>query len=59
MIDNMFNQNLFNQLLHQSEIDIQDYKRELPDTSDISKLAELVRDIISIANSAYAKNVVV
>lgn len=42
------------QLIHHStEIDTLDFKRELPDTLDKGKLAELVRDIIAIANAAY------
>lgn len=38
---------------HSTEIDILDFKRELPDTLNREKAAELVRDIIAIANAAY------
>lgn len=38
---------------HSNELDILDYKRELPDINDNKKLAELVKDIIAIANAVY------
>ena len=38
---------------HSTEIDILDFKRGIPDMLDKENLAELVRDIIAIANSAY------
>ena len=42
------------QLVHHStEIDILDFKRQLPNTLDKAELAELVRDIIALANAAY------
>ena len=36
-----------------NEIDILDFKRKLPDTTIKSELAELIRDIIAIGNSAF------
>lgn len=50
----MLTKGFVEQLVERSnEIDTLDFKRELPNTLEKSKLAELIRDIISIANSAF------
>lgn len=39
-----------------SEIDILDFKRDIPDLSDKAKLPEFIKDVIAIGNSAFAKD---
>ena len=38
-----------------SEIDTLDFKRDIPDLTDKTKLPEFIKDIIAIANSVFAK----
>ena len=39
-----------------SEIDTLDFKREIPDLSDKTKLPEFIKDVIAIGNSVYKKD---
>ncbi len=39
-----------------SEIDILDFKRDIPDLSDKAKLPEFIKDVIAIGNSVFAKD---
>lgn len=47
--------NLLN-LFSVSEIDILDFKRDIPDLSDKTKLSEFIKDVIAISNSVYKKD---
>ncbi len=47
--------NLLN-LFSVSEIDILDFKRDIPDLSDKAKLPEFIKDVIAISNSVYKKD---
>lgn len=40
-------------IFHSTEEDVLDFKLELPNLQDFAKKAELIRDIIALANSAY------
>jgi|CXWL01.1.fsa_nt_gi hypothetical protein len=42
-------------LFASSEIDSLDFKRDIPDLTDKTKLPEFIKDIIAIANSVFAK----
>ena len=42
-------------LFASSEIDILDFKRDIPDLTDKTKLPEFIKDVIAIANSVFAK----